>query len=53
MPAGSAVDIVYQALLRKGYSQESAARIAQAQTGLSLSTGEPPKGDDEDNDEDK
>lgn len=43
MPAGSTVDRVYRALLRQGKSKESAARIAQAQTGLSLQTGRKPK----------
>lgn len=47
MPAGTPVEILYQALLRKGFDEESAARIAQAKTGLSLKTGEPPKDEDE------
>ena len=44
MPENSKVDRVYKALLRRGYSKGSAARIAQAQTGQALQTGKPPKG---------
>lgn len=44
MPVGTPVDRVYQALLREGRDPGSAARIAQAQTGLALATGKPPKG---------
>ncbi len=43
MPAGTKVDEVYQALLKKGYSKEKAATIAQAQTGEALATGRPIK----------
>jgi hypothetical protein len=43
MPKGTKVEGVYQALLQKGYSKESAARIAQAKTGQSLKTGKPSK----------
>ena len=43
MPAGTKVNEVYQALLKKGYSKEKAARIAQSQTGEALATGRPPK----------
>ena len=43
MPQGTAVDRVYQALLKKGYSKEKAARIAQSQTGEALATGRRPK----------
>lgn len=43
MPAGTPVDDVYQALKRKGYGDGQAARIAQAQTHLSLQTGRPPQ----------
>ena len=43
MPKGSKVDEIYQALLREGKSKESAAQIAQAQTGEALATGKPPK----------
>lgn len=43
MPKGTKVDKVYQALRREGHSEESAARIAQATTGLSLETGKKPK----------
>lgn len=44
MPAGTPVDRMYQALLREGNDPGKAARIAQAQTGLALATGKPPKG---------
>ena len=43
MPEGTAVDRTYKALLKEGKSEESAARIAQAQTGEALATGKPPK----------
>lgn len=43
MPAGTAVERMYQALKRKGYSKGKSARIAQSKTGLSLKTGRPPK----------
>jgi hypothetical protein len=43
MPERTKVDKVYKALLREGKSEESAARIAQAQTGEALATGKPPK----------
>lgn len=43
MPKATSVDRVYQALLREGKDQGSAARIAQAQTGLALATGKKPK----------
>ena len=39
MPTNSRVDRVYEALLKKGKSKESAARIAQAVTGEALATG--------------
>lgn len=44
MPAGTAVDKIYQALRRKGYDADKAARIAQAQTGEALATGRKSKG---------
>ena len=44
MPKGSKVHKVYEGLRRAGYSQESAARIAQKQTGQSLMTGKKTKG---------
>jgi|KBSSwiStaDraftv2_1062776.scaffolds.fasta_scaffold116361_6 hypothetical protein len=44
MPINSPVHKMYEALLREGHSKESAARIAQSQTGLALTTGRPPKG---------
>ena len=43
MPKGTKVHKLYETLLTKGYSKESAARIAQAKTGLSLMTGKKPK----------
>ena len=42
-PEGTQVDKVYKALKRKGMSKGKAARIAQANTGLALATGKPPK----------
>ena len=42
MPVGSAVEEVYQALLKKGYDKEKAARIAQSRTGEALATGRRP-----------
>ena len=47
MPEGSKVEKIYRALRDKGYSKEKAAKIAQAQTGLALATGEPPKHENE------
>lgn len=44
MPEGSKVEEVYSALRREGKSKESAAKIAQSQTGEALATGKPPKG---------
>ena len=43
MPAGTPVDRLYQKLLSEGKSKATAAKIAQAQTGLSLATGKPPQ----------
>jgi hypothetical protein len=43
MPEGTEVERVYKALRREGKSEESAARIAQAETGQALATGKPPK----------
>jgi len=43
MPKGTKVEKVYTALKKKGKDEGSAARIAQALTGLSLKTGKPPK----------
>ncbi len=43
MPKGTKVDRIYQALLRKGKSKGSAARIVQSKSGQSLKTGKPPK----------
>ena len=43
MPAGTRVERLYKKLRSEGKSKESAARIAQSQTGLSLATGKPPK----------
>ena len=42
MPRGTKVDVLYRKLLSEGRSKESAARIAQSATGLSLETGEAP-----------
>lgn len=44
MPKGSKVEKIYTAIKRKTGDKGKAARIAQAQTGLSLATGKPPKG---------
>ncbi len=46
MPEGTPVDRLFEKLKRQGKSEESAAKIAQDATGLSLQTGEPPKGED-------
>lgn len=43
MPEGTKVERLYEKLRREGKSEESAARIAQSETGLSLQTGKPPK----------
>ena len=43
MPIDSQVHRMYQHLLSSGYDIKSAARIAQAKTGLSLHTGLPAK----------
>ena len=43
MPKGTKVDNMYEGLKKRGYSVESAARIAQSRTGLALATGKPPK----------
>jgi hypothetical protein len=43
MPRGTKVHEVYEALVRQGMEKGKAARIAQAQTGLALATGKPPK----------
>jgi hypothetical protein len=44
MPKGTPVERQYRGLRKEGFSKESAARISQANTGLSLATGKPPKG---------
>ena len=44
MPKGSKVHKMYDGLKKKGYSTESAVRIAQAKTGQSLKTGKKAKG---------
>lgn len=49
MPEGSKVHKVYEALREKGYSKEKSAKIAQAQTGESLKTGEPIKNESYEN----
>ena len=43
MPQGTKVHDLYNTLRRKGKSKASAARIAQAKTGLALKTGKKPK----------
>lgn len=43
MPHNTRVDRLYEKLRGQGKSKGSAARIAQAATGLSLQTGKPPK----------
>jgi hypothetical protein len=43
MPRGTKVHRMYEHLKSAGYSEASAARIAQDKTGLSLKTGKPPK----------
>jgi len=42
-PEDSHVHHVYEALKEEGKSEESAAKIAQAQTGEALATGKPPE----------
>ena len=49
MPEGSKVHKVYEALKKKGYSKEKSAKIAQAQTGEALKTGEPIKSESYEN----
>ncbi|MCK9598502.1 MAG: hypothetical protein M0R06_05635 [Sphaerochaeta sp.] len=39
MPKNSRVHKMYEALLRRGKSKASAARIAQSRTGQALATG--------------
>ena len=43
MPKGTRVEKMYQHLKAAGYSEKSAAKIAQAKTGLALRTGRRPK----------
>jgi len=43
MPATTKVERLYKQLLKQGHNTASAARIAQAKTGLSLKTGKKPK----------
>ncbi len=43
MPKGTKVEKMYQAIKKKTGDLGKAARIAQAETGLSLATGKPPK----------
>ena len=46
MPKGTTVERMYRALRRKRHMPAGqAAAIAQAKTGLSLATGQPPKKD--------
>ena len=49
MPEDSKVHKVYEALKKKGYSKEKSAKIAQAQTGEALKTGEPIKNESYEN----
>ena len=44
MPKGTKVHKIYDALTREGMDKGKAARIAQAKTGKSLTTGKKPKG---------
>jgi hypothetical protein len=43
MPTNTKVERLYKKLKAEGHSVESAIRIAQSATGLSLATGKPPK----------
>lgn len=43
MPKGTPVERMYTGLKKHGFSEGSAARIAQARTGKSLATGKTPK----------
>lgn len=43
MPEGTKVHRLYEHLKSKGFDEESAARIAQSKTNLSLKTGKKPK----------
>lgn len=43
MPKSSKVHKMYEALKRRGYSVQSAVRIAQKRTGQALATGRKPK----------
>lgn len=43
MSVGSKVHKVYKALLKKGKSSESAAKISQSATGQALATGKTPR----------
>lgn len=43
MPKGTEVHKIYDALVKKGYDKEKAAKIAQNKTGTALATGKPPK----------
>ena len=43
MPKGTLVERMYTGLKKHGFSEGSAARIAQARTGKSLATGKAPK----------
>ena len=44
MPKGTKIDRIYEAIKAKTGDKAKAARIAQAQTELSLATGKKPKG---------
>jgi hypothetical protein len=43
MPKNTKVEKLYDKLVKEGKSKESAAKIAQSQTGQSLATGKPSK----------
>ncbi len=43
MPKGTKVHKQFEGLKKKGFSVQSAVRIAQANTGKSLKTGKAPK----------
>lgn len=44
MPKNTKVHRLYDALVKKGYTRASAARISQSRTRKSLKTGRKPKG---------
>jgi hypothetical protein len=44
MPKGTPVHRMYEGLKKRGFTTESAVKIAQAKTGKALATGKTPKG---------